>query len=145
MESRRYDGKLDNFLMQSLAEDEYERIATSEPCVVVCGEEKPAHKHAIVGHQHLYLTQFPPKKLKIAVQLEDVTSIQIVSSVKGVGWKGKAGHRIVCRKWYELKVMAIYRHIHTPTCTYTQTLKRLRFKYTRGCNGCLVKCSLICI
>ena len=81
MESRRYDGKLDNFLMQSLAEDEYERIATSEPCVVVCGEEKPAHKHAIVGHQHLYLTQFPPKKLKIAVQLEDVTSIQILDDL----------------------------------------------------------------
>ena len=79
MESRRYDGKLDNFLLQSLSEDEYERIATSELCVVVCPEEKPAHKHVIVGHQHLYMTQFPPKNLKIAVHLEDVTSIRMVS------------------------------------------------------------------
>ncbi|KAL5516690.1 hypothetical protein EMCRGX_G002090 [Ephydatia muelleri] len=81
MESRRYDGKLDNFLLQSLSEDEYERIATSELCVVVCPEEKPAHKHVIVGHQHLYMTQFPPKNLKIAVHLEDVTSIRMLDDL----------------------------------------------------------------
>ena len=80
MEVRRYDGKLDNFLLQTLPEDEYERIATSELCVVVSPEEKPAHKHAIVGHQHLYLTQFPPKNLKIALHLQDVTSVRMVGA-----------------------------------------------------------------
>jgi hypothetical protein len=48
-----------------------------------------------VGHQRLFFAQFPPKNLKVAVHLQDVTSIRMVRAFSprcqtGLGW---AGHR----------------------------------------------------
>lgn len=79
LEVRRYDGKLDSFLFKKLPQEDYERISTSEPCVVLSAEDKRVHRHVILGHRCIYLTEFPPKNLKVAVNLRDVTAIKIVS------------------------------------------------------------------
>ena len=80
VEVRRYDGKLDSFLLRNLPREDYERVSTSEPCVVVSTEDKRVHRHVILGHRSLYLTEFPPKNLKVAVNLRDVTDIKMVSA-----------------------------------------------------------------
>ena len=78
LETRRFDGKLDSFLRRSLPSEDYERICTSELCVVVSPEEKRVHRHVVLGHRCLYLTEFPPKSVKVAANLQDVQSICMV-------------------------------------------------------------------
>ena len=78
LETRRFDGKLDSFLRRSLQSEDYERICTSELCVVVSPEEKRVHRHVVLGHRCLYLTEFPPKSVKVAANLQDVQSICMV-------------------------------------------------------------------
>ena len=78
--AERCDGKLECFLSRHLPTDDYQRLLTKQPCVaVVEGNEKPAHRFAIVGHCRLYLTDVPPKSVRMTLQLRDVESIQIVS------------------------------------------------------------------
>ncbi len=81
LDTRRYDGKLDSFLYKNLPWEEYERVCTSEPCVVVCPEEKRVHKHVILAHRCIYFADFPPKNIKVAVALRDIESVQMVSFV----------------------------------------------------------------
>ena len=77
--AERCDGKLECFLSRHLPTDDYQRLLTKQPCVaVVGGNEKPAHRFAIVGHCRLYLTDVPPKSVRMTLQLRDVESIQIV-------------------------------------------------------------------
>lgn len=82
MAAERRDGKLESFLHKQLPAEEYERLLTRQPCVATVGEhgaaEKPAHRHAVLGHRSLYLTDVPPKSLRMSVQLRDVDSVQIV-------------------------------------------------------------------
>ena len=81
LETRRYDGKLDSFLHRNLAREDYERVCTSEPCVVVSPDEKRVHKHVILGHRCLYFADFPPKTIKVAMQLKDIQSIRMVGGL----------------------------------------------------------------
>ena len=85
LETRRFDAKLDSFLRRRLAQEDYERISTSEPCVILSPEDKHVHRHAVLGHQCVYLTEVPPKNLKIALHLKDVASIRMVSLDWGSG------------------------------------------------------------
>ena len=79
IDTKRYDGKLDSFLRRNLPHSEYERVSTSESCVVIQPpEEKRAHKYAILGHRCLYLADFPPKNLRVAVLMENITGISVV-------------------------------------------------------------------
>ena len=79
LETKRYDVKLDSFLRRTLPSEEYERVSASEPCVVLSPDDKRVHRHVILGHHSLYLTEFPPKSLKTAVHLRDVQSVRMVS------------------------------------------------------------------
>lgn len=75
----RQDVKLDRFLREELCWEVYERLCSSEPCVIRSGGEKWAHRHAVLGHKCLYSTEFPPKNIKTLVKLEDITAISVVS------------------------------------------------------------------
>lgn len=80
-----HDVKLESFLSRNLPREDHERLFTTEACVAVAGREKrekPVHRHAIVGHRRLYLTEVPPKHLRIAVSLRDVEAIHRVSRTK---------------------------------------------------------------
>lgn len=77
-----HDVKLESFLSRNLPREDHERLFTSEACVAVVGREKPVHRHAIVGHRRLYLTEAPPKHLRIAVNLQDVEAVRRVSHSK---------------------------------------------------------------
>ena len=79
LETRRFDAKLDSFLRRRLPQEDFERISTSEPCVILSPEDKRVHRHAVLGHRCVYFTEVPPKNLKIALYLKDVTSIRMVS------------------------------------------------------------------
>ena len=75
----RRDGKLESFLLKHLPLEEYERLLTRQPCVAVVGKsEKPAHRHAVVGHCRLYLIDVPPRNLKMTLQLRDMESVHLV-------------------------------------------------------------------
>ena len=78
LETRRFDAKLDSFLRRNLAQEDFERVCTSEPCVVVSPEDKRVHRHAVLGHQCLYLTEVPPKNLKTALHIREISSIRMV-------------------------------------------------------------------
>lgn len=74
----RQDVRLDRFLRGQLSPEVYERVASSEPCVVISAEEKRVHRYAVLGHKTLYSTEFPPKNLKVLTQLEDIISVDMV-------------------------------------------------------------------
>lgn len=80
--AERRDGKLESFLNKHLPREDYERLLTKQPCVAVVENEKPAHRHAVIGHCRLYLTEVPPKSVRVTVPLRDVESIQIVRRMK---------------------------------------------------------------
>ena len=88
VETRRFDAKLDSFLRRRLPQEDYDRISTSEPCVVLSPEDKRVHRFAVLGHQCLYLTEVPPKNLKVALRLKDACSIRVVSPTWAVRSSG---------------------------------------------------------
>ena len=89
--SERRDGKLESFLNRTLPPEEYERLLARQPAVAVVSSDrgggrgaaagKPAHRHAVLGHCKLYLTDVPPKNLRTTLLLKHAESIQIVSYV----------------------------------------------------------------
>ena len=79
LETRRFDAKLDSFLRRRLAQEEFERISTSEPCVVLSPDDKRVHRHAVLSHRCLYLTEVPPKNVKVALHLKNIHSLRMVS------------------------------------------------------------------
>ena len=87
--AERRDGKLESFLNRALPPQEYERLLAKQPAVaVVRGGDgggrggKPAHRHAVLGHCKLFLTDVPPKNLRTTLQLKDVESMHIVRQRK---------------------------------------------------------------
>lgn len=71
--------RLDKFLRGQLRQEVYERVASSEPCVIFSPEEKRVHRYAVLSHRCIFSTEFPPKNLKVLVQLEDIVSVDVVS------------------------------------------------------------------
>jgi hypothetical protein len=86
--SERRDGKLESFLNRTLPPEEYERLLARQPAVAVVSSDrgggrgaaagKPAHRHAVLGHCKLYLTDVPPKNLRTTLLLKHAESIQIL-------------------------------------------------------------------
>ena len=73
-----YDVKLGSFLNRRLPREDHERVFTTEPCVAVFAKEKPVHRHAVLGHHKLYLTDVPPRNLRASVNLQDVQDVRRV-------------------------------------------------------------------
>ena len=91
--SERRDVKLESFLNRTLPPEEYERLLARQPAVAVVASSdrgggrgaaagKPAHRHAVLGHCKLYLTDVPPKNLRTTLLLKHVESILIVSELR---------------------------------------------------------------
>lgn len=78
LETRRQDVRLEKFLRGQFSQEVYERVSSSEPCVLISPDEKRVHRYAVLGHTQLYTTEFPPKKLKTLLKLEDIISISMV-------------------------------------------------------------------
>ena len=74
----RQDIRLETFLRRQLSQEVYERLCGSESCVLFSPEEKRVHRYVILGHRHLYSTEFSPKKLKVLLQLDSITAVQMV-------------------------------------------------------------------
>ena len=79
METKRFNVKLDTFLRRNLSPKDHERISASVLCTVSSPEEKRKYRHAVLGHKCVYLTDVPPKSLRIGVHLRDVISVEMVS------------------------------------------------------------------
>lgn len=75
----RLDVRLDKFLRGQLSGEVYERVVSSEPCVLSSPEEKRVHRYAVLGHKCVYSTEFPPKNLKTLLKLEDIVAVDLVS------------------------------------------------------------------
>ena len=78
VETKRFDGRLDSFLRRTLSLEEYERVVSTEQCVVVTAEGKRAPRNVVLGHRWLYFTEIPPKTLTRALQLENIVSVETV-------------------------------------------------------------------
>ena len=76
---KRFDGKLDTVLRKALPLELYERISTTESCIVVTHSGKKSQRHVILGHTALYVAEVPPKTVKRAIELVDVVSAKTVS------------------------------------------------------------------
>lgn len=74
----RVDVRLEKFLRGQLSQELYERLCSSEPCVLTSPDEKRVHRYAVLGHSCLYSTEFPPKNLKILLQLTHILNIRKV-------------------------------------------------------------------
>ena len=76
--AKRHDVRLDNFLRKNLVQENYERIHASEPCVLISPVEKRVHRYVILGHTHLFSTEFPPRTLRTLLKLKDIALINVV-------------------------------------------------------------------
>lgn len=78
LDTRRQDVRLESFLRRQLRPDVYERLSTSEGCVLFSPDEKRVHRFAVLGHKQLFTTEFPPKHFKVLLNLDSITSIKMV-------------------------------------------------------------------
>ena len=129
LETRRFDGKLDSFLRRSLPSEDYERICTSELCVVVSPEEKRVHRHVVLGHHCLYLTEFPPKSVKVAANLQDVQSICMVG--------GSAREKIPTLTPTSTHINTHAHTTHTRSHTHAHTTHTHTCSHTVQCSACM--------
>lgn len=88
MDTRRLDVRLESFLRRQVSPEVYERISTSEACVLISAEERRVHRYVVLGHRQLFTTEFPPKNLKLLLNLEAILSIRKVS-VRLLLWQHK--------------------------------------------------------
>lgn len=78
----RQDLRLETFLRRQLSLEEYDRLCGSESCVLFSPDEKRVHRYVILGHRQLYSTEFAPKKLKVLLQLDCITAVQLVRLIR---------------------------------------------------------------
>ena len=78
LDTRRQDVRLESFLRRQLPPDVYERLSTSEGCVLFSADEKRVHRFVVLGHKQLFTTEFPPKNLKVLLNLDSIASIRMV-------------------------------------------------------------------
>ena len=71
--------KFENFLKRALDENAYDRIRVYEACIVCSHKEQRAFKYVVLSDECLYLTENPPKTISVAVKLEDLYGIELVS------------------------------------------------------------------
>lgn len=73
--------KFENFLKKNLDENTYDRIRAYEACIVTSHREKNQFKYVVLSDECLYLTENPPKTILVAVKLEDLFHIELVSEI----------------------------------------------------------------
>lgn len=71
--------KFENFLKKNLDENAFARVRAYEACIVCSSKENKAFKFVVLSDECLYLTENPPKTISIAVNLEDIFGIELVS------------------------------------------------------------------
>ena len=124
LETRRFDAKLDSFLRRRLPQEDFERISTSEPCVILSPEDKRVHRHAVLGHRCVYFTEVPPKNLKIALYLKDVTSIRMVSvSIYFIGGSGSILIRAVEQALVAAYTFTVEKYLHNNIGLFNEDYK----------------------
>lgn len=97
----RQDVRLDKFLRGRLRQEVYEQVTSSEACVIISPDEKRVHRYAVLGHRCLFSTEFPPKNLKMLLQLEDIVSVDMVSlQVFILGRYHHGGYTYTALHWY---------------------------------------------
>ena len=73
--------KFENFLKKKLDENTYDRVRAYEACIVCSAKEQKAFKYVVLSDECLYLTENPPSTITVAVKLEDLFGIELVSIV----------------------------------------------------------------
>ncbi|KAK2882947.1 uncharacterized protein C12orf56 homolog isoform X2 [Channa argus] len=70
--------KLDSFLRRNTDRTLYERIRACDPCVVVSETINKVYMHVVLTDEGLYVTEFAPRTLTVAVSFRRVRDIELV-------------------------------------------------------------------
>ncbi|XP_053169780.1 uncharacterized protein C12orf56 homolog [Scomber japonicus] len=73
--------KLDSFLKRNTERRVYERIRACEPCVVISEAVNKVYMHAVLSDECVYLTEYPPRTLTVAVTFRRVRDIELVKDL----------------------------------------------------------------
>lgn len=73
--------KFENFLKKNLDENTYDRVRAYEACIVCSAKEQKAFKYVVLSDECLFLTENPPSTITVAVKLEDLFGIELVSAL----------------------------------------------------------------
>ncbi|XP_019132441.2 uncharacterized protein C12orf56 homolog isoform X1 [Larimichthys crocea] len=73
--------KLDSFLKRNTERAVYERIRTSEPCVVISDSINKEYMHVVMSDERVYLTEYPPRALTTAFSFRRVRDIELVNDL----------------------------------------------------------------
>ncbi|CAK6978159.1 uncharacterized protein C12orf56 homolog [Scomber scombrus] len=73
--------KLDSFLKRNTEQRVYERIRACEPCVVISDAVNKVYMHAVLSDECVYLTEYPPRTLTVAVTFRHVRDIELVKDL----------------------------------------------------------------
>ncbi|KAM9846080.1 uncharacterized protein C12orf56 homolog [Aulostomus maculatus] len=78
---RRRNIQLESFLKRSTGRALYERIRTSEPCVVVSDSVRRVYMHVVLCDERVYLTEYAPRTLTAVVSFRRVRDIELVNDL----------------------------------------------------------------
>ncbi|XP_029968921.1 uncharacterized protein C12orf56 homolog isoform X3 [Salarias fasciatus] len=73
--------KLDSFLKRNMERAVYERIRVHEPCVVVSDTINKVYMHVVLSDERVFLTEYPPRTLTVAVSFGRVRDIELVNDL----------------------------------------------------------------
>ena len=68
---------IDRFLLRAMEAREYSSVRLTEPCFVEAGGSHPV-RHVILTDKRVVLTENPPRKLALLLNLLDITAIDVV-------------------------------------------------------------------
>ncbi|KAM4570389.1 uncharacterized protein C12orf56 homolog [Odontesthes bonariensis] len=77
----RRNAKLDSFLKRNTERAVYERIRAYEPCVVVSESIHRVYMHVVLSDECVYLAEYPPRTLTVAVCFGRVRDIELVNDL----------------------------------------------------------------
>ena len=73
------NSKLEAFLKKNLEDGTFDRVRAYDSCVVCSEKEDKAFKYVVLSDEWIYLTENPPKKIVEVVNLQHVTTVELVS------------------------------------------------------------------
>uniref|UniRef100_A0A3B3S924 Si:ch211-258f14.2 n=1 Tax=Paramormyrops kingsleyae TaxID=1676925 RepID=A0A3B3S924_9TELE len=77
----RRNSKLESFLKRSTERRFYERIRAYEPCIVILPKINKVFMYAVLNDESVYLAEFPPRTLQLAVCFRHVIDISLVNDL----------------------------------------------------------------
>ncbi|XP_048863033.1 uncharacterized protein C12orf56 homolog [Brienomyrus brachyistius] len=77
----RRNSKLESFLKRSTERRFYERIRAYEPCIVISPKISKVFMHAVLNDESVYLAEFLPRTLQLAVCFRHVIDISLVNDL----------------------------------------------------------------